>query len=136
MVPFFKLFAGGPIMPGTQPVSWVHREDAASILLSCCSSEKFSGPVNVVAPNPADMNALSSCLGRSLVRPSYLPVPEFALQLVLGEASQVVCRGQRVLPRRALNELPFEFAHPELQSALDAIFPSSARDQLRSLLSS
>ena len=36
-----------------------------------------------------------------LGRPSWLPVPDFALQTLLGEGAGVVLQGQRVLPARA-----------------------------------
>lgn len=39
--------------------------------------------------------------GTVLGRPSWLPVPDFALQTLLGEGAGVVLDGQRVLPARA-----------------------------------
>lgn len=38
--------------------------------------------------------------GTIMGRPSWLPVPDFALQTLLGEGASVVLEGQRVLPAR------------------------------------
>ena len=43
----------------------------------------FNGTYNATAPNPVRMSELCSSLGRVLGRPSWLPVPEFALQVNL-----------------------------------------------------
>ena len=54
-----------------------------------------------VAPNPVRMGELCSALGDVMQRPSFVPVPDFALQTLLGEGAKVVLEGQRVLPTRA-----------------------------------
>jgi len=46
-----------------------------------------------------------------------LPVPAFVLKAVMGDMSEAVLGGQRVLPRRAL-EAGYRFQHPELPAAL------------------
>ena len=48
-------------------------------------------------------------------------VPGFALRLTLGERAQAVLASQRVRPD-GLTELGFEFAYPELEEALEAIY--------------
>jgi hypothetical protein len=47
------------------------------------------------------MSELCSAIGGIMGRPSWLPVPEFALQTLLGEGASVVLDGQCVLPARA-----------------------------------
>jgi NAD dependent epimerase/dehydratase family enzyme len=37
-------------------------------------------------------------------RPALFPVPGFALRLVMGEASQLVTTGQRVIPQKAQDQ--------------------------------
>ena len=49
----------------------------------------------------ADFSAPARVTGTVLGRPSWLPVPDFALQTLLGEGAGVVLEGQRVLPARA-----------------------------------
>jgi hypothetical protein len=48
-----------------------------------------------------------------------MPVPGLALRALYGEMSEVVTKGARVLPAKAL-VLGYEFAHPRLEQALRA----------------
>lgn len=50
--------------------------------IEALQSESFSGVYNATAPNPVRMSELCSSLGSQLGRPSWLPVPDFALQVV------------------------------------------------------
>jgi len=59
-------------------------------------------------------------LGRVLHRPGFWPVPEFVVRILLGEMSDVLLKGQRVVPRRAL-EAGYVFKFPELEGALKEI---------------
>ena len=81
----FRLFAGGPIMPGNQWVSWIHRSDHIGLIQWALSTATVSGPINAVAPEPVTMNTFCEVLGRVLHRPSWLPVPGIALNILLGE---------------------------------------------------
>jgi NAD dependent epimerase/dehydratase family enzyme len=58
-----------------------------------------------------------------------MPVPGFALQVVLGELAGEALRSQRVMPA-VLTKAGFRWAHPTLESALRAALepePSAAR---------
>ena len=57
-------------------------------------------------------------LGRVLKRPALVAVPEFALRMLLGEATDGIVPGQRVVPRAAL-AAGYRFAFPTLREALD-----------------
>jgi len=116
----FRLFTGGPIMPGTQWVSWIHRRDHIGLTQWALSTPSVSGPVNVVAPEAVTMNRFCEGLGRVLHRPSWLPVPGFALHLALGELGTLMTRGQRVNPAKALSR-GYVFHYPKLEPALQAI---------------
>jgi uncharacterized protein (TIGR01777 family) len=113
----FQFFAGGPIGSGSQWFSWIHREDLVNIICTALQQTAWSGIYNATAPNPVKMAEFCATLGEVLSRPSWLPVPGFALELLLGEAAQVVLEGQRVLPQRLL-AAGFEFQYADLKPAL------------------
>jgi uncharacterized protein len=119
MLPPFRLGLGGPVAGGRQFVSWVHPDDLAGIALAALQDERWSGPVNATAPEPATNRDLSHALGRALNRPALLPVPGLALRALYGEMAQVVTTGARVLPAKPLM-LGYRFRHPQLDAALAA----------------
>jgi len=120
MVRPFKLGAGGPIGSGRQWVSWIHRDDLVSLILYAIDHDTLSGPVNATAPTPVRNADLAREIGRVLHRPSWLPVPEIALRVALGEVAGMLVRGQRVVPKKAL-AAGFRFAHADLRPALEGI---------------
>jgi uncharacterized protein (TIGR01777 family) len=120
MIPPFKLFAGGPIGKGRQWFSWIHIEDLVNLLITALDRPDMAGVYNATAPNPVRMSQFCQVLGDVLKRPSWLPVPPIALEILLGEGSKVVLEGQEVLPK-ALQALGFSYQYPQLQEALEDI---------------
>ncbi|WP_126147389.1 TIGR01777 family oxidoreductase [Synechococcus elongatus] len=118
----FKLFAGGPIGSGRQWVSWIQREDLVSLILEAIANPSYQGTYNATAPQAVRMADLSATLGEVLQRPSWLPVPAFALEALLGEGALLVLEGQQVLPKR-LEAAGFQFRYPDLKSALQQFLP-------------
>jgi uncharacterized protein (TIGR01777 family) len=116
----FRLFAGGPIMPGTQWVSWIHRRDHIGLIKWALTTLSISGPVNAVAPEAVTMKQFCGSIGRILHRPSWLPVPGFALRVALGELGTLMTTGQHVTPAKALSG-GYVFHYPKLEPALRAI---------------
>jgi len=55
--------------------------------------------------------------GEIMRRPSFVPVPAFALRLILGEMSTVVLEGQRASSKK-LTDLGFKFKFWSLEDAL------------------
>jgi uncharacterized protein len=120
MLPAFRLFAGGPIGTGKQWFSWIHRDDVVNLILYALENPQIEGVLNATAPHPVRMNELCETLGEILKRPSWLPVPSFALELLLGDGAKVVLEGQQVLPKRTLVS-GFQHQYPKLKSALEEI---------------
>jgi len=113
----FRLFAGGPLGTGKQWFSWIHLDDLVNLIQETINSAAYQGVYNATAPNPVRMSELCETLGEVMQRPSWLPVPEFALKLILGEAAQAVLEGQNVLPKRT-QEQGFTYQYPTLKPAL------------------
>ncbi|MEZ2277321.1 MAG: TIGR01777 family oxidoreductase [Microcoleus sp.] len=120
MLPAFRLFAGGPIGTGKQWFSWIHRDDVVNLILYALQNPQVEGVLNATAPHPVRMNELCETLGEVLQRPSWLPVPSFALELLLGDGAKVVLEGQQVLPKRTLLS-GFQYEYPQLRSAIEEI---------------
>lgn len=116
----FRLFAGGPIMPGSQWVSWIHRRDHIGLIQWALTTPTVSGPINAVAPEPVTMKTFCEVLGRVLHRPSWFPVPRIALNVLLGELGTLMTTGQRVIPAKAMAG-GYRFQYPMLEPALKAI---------------
>jgi uncharacterized protein len=116
----FRLYVGGPIMPGTQWVSWIHRRDHIGLIQWALMTPSVSGALNAVAPGAVTMNRFCEVLGRVLHRPSWFPVPGLVLQVALGELGTLMTTGQRVNPVKALSG-GYAFHYPMLEPALQAI---------------
>lgn len=113
----FKFFVGGPLGSGKQWLSWIHISDLANLFLFALDNKNVSGIANGVSPNPITMKEFAGTLGRAIKRPSFFRVPEFVLKIILGEASEAVIRGVRVVPKKILS-LGFKFEYENLTAAL------------------
>ena len=120
MVPPFRAFVGGPIAPGTQWVSWIHRVDLIGLVEWVLAHEQITGPVNAVAPGTVTMKEFCNILAAALKRPSWLPVPELALRLAFGELASFMTTGQQVIPKVALDN-GYPFRYPQLEFALTSL---------------
>lgn len=116
----FKMFAGGPIGTGRQWFSWIHREDLVSLIMRALTHSEMEGVYNATAPNPVRMEEVTTTLGQVMNRPSWLPVPGFALEAMLGDGAIVVLEGQQVLPKRTV-EAGFEYQYSTVKAALQEI---------------
>lgn len=117
MLPPFRFFMGGPLGSGRQMMSWIHLEDEVNAILAALENESLKGPINLTAPHAATMRDFARTLGRVVKRPAAFPVPAPALQLLLGEMSEMLLTGQNAVPDRLLKS-GFRFRFPDLEPAL------------------
>jgi uncharacterized protein len=120
MITPFRMFAGGPIGSGNQWFSWIHRDDLVNLIIQALTDGAMQGVYNATAPKPVRMNELCQVLGAVMNRPSWLPVPGFVLETMLGAGATVVLEGQEVLPKNTLNS-GFNYEYSEIQPALKQI---------------
>lgn len=116
----FKLFTGGPLGSGKQWMPWIHREDEINAILFILTHSNLSGPVNLTAPYPVTMKEFCFALGKVLRRPCWAPVPGFMLRLLLGEMSELLLGGQRVVPKKLL-DAGYVFRYSKCDDALKAL---------------
>lgn len=114
----FKLGLGGRLGDGKQWMPWIHVDDWVRQVLFALDNDKLQGPMNLTAPTPVTNQEFTKTMGSVLHRPTVLPVPEFALKLLLGEMANVVMQSQRVLPQASLDK-GFVFQHADLTGALE-----------------
>lgn len=112
----FKLFVGGPIGSGRQWVPWIHLVDAARAYEAAVTDEQYTGPINLVTGSVRNAE-LAAAIGKALGRPSWMPVPGFALKLAVGEMADYLLQGRRVVPAR-LRALGFTWQQPTLAGSL------------------
>jgi NAD dependent epimerase/dehydratase family enzyme len=120
----FKLGVGGPVAGGAQYLSWIHVEDLSEIIIAALSDDRWSGPINATAPEPASNREFSKALGSALKRPAVMPLPGFALHLLYGEMAEIITTGVRAMPAKPL-VLGYRFRHPELLEALRSVLDGS-----------
>ncbi len=113
----FRFFAGGPLGNGKQWFSWIHIADEARAIRYLIENPHAKGAFNLCAPNPITNGEFSHILGKVLHRPSFLPVPSFALQLAFGEKAGVLTGSQKQVPKKLL-ELGFTYLYQDAESAL------------------
>lgn len=116
----FRFFVGGPFGSGRQWFPWVHLDDVTGLTLHALQDERVDGALNVVAPGAVRLGAFCQSLGKVLKRPSWLPVPGFALRLVAGELGETMLWSQKVVPQVAL-QTGYTFRYPEVEEALRAV---------------
>jgi uncharacterized protein (TIGR01777 family) len=114
----FRWCVGGRVGSGDQVWSWIHVDDLVSLLVAAVEDPRWRGPVNAVAPGAVANREFAKAMGRALHRPAIVPVPAFALRILLGKAASFLTTGQRVVPRAA-TENGFLFRFPDVDSALE-----------------
>jgi uncharacterized protein len=117
----FKLAIGGRLGSGKQYMSWIALDDDLAAIVHVLNDESISGPVNLTAPNPVRNSEFTESLGRAVHRPTILPTPMFGLKIVYGDELVETLLGSQRVSSAKLQATGFEFAHPDLDEALDAI---------------
>lgn len=117
MLPAFRFGLGGPLGEGKHWFPWIHRGDMARIYAWLLTHETASGVYNASAPEPVTNAVFTRLLGKTLHRPTLLPMPEKLLRLLFGEMADLLLVSDRMLPARLMQE-GFRFEYSQLDQAL------------------
>ena len=118
LLPPTKMGGGGPVGGGRQIQSWISLDDEIYAIHHLLMQDTSQGAYNLTSPNSVSQKEFAKILGSVLRRPSFMPLPKFALQLMFGEMGKVlIIEGQDVKPTR-LQESGFTFTYSHLESCL------------------
>lgn len=118
----FRLGVGGIIGNGKMMTSWIDIDDLVRIYQFVIEKD-LDGTFNCVSPHPVSNYTLTKTLGRVLHRPTFLPIPEFALRIMYGEAASVLTGSKEIYPA-ALQEAGFTFRYPTIEASLGHLLGS------------
>jgi uncharacterized protein len=115
----FKLGIAGVIGSGRQYWPWIAIDDCVGVIDRALVDESLAGPINTVAPQQVTNREFTKTLGRVLRRPTALPMPAFAAQLIFGRemANETMLASERIEPKR-LREAGHEYRFRQLEPAL------------------
>lgn len=117
LLPLIKLGVGGALGSGKQWWAWISQVDEAAAIIHLINTPTASGAYNLTAPEPATCKQIVVALAKELKRPAIVPVPAFALKLVLGEAATELLLCSQNMSAEKLLATGFKFQHSTLSSA-------------------
>ncbi|WP_428026914.1 TIGR01777 family oxidoreductase [Arcobacter sp.] len=117
MITPFKLGLGGVIGSGKQAFSFIHIEDLLEAYKFVIENS-YEDTFNLTAPIPTTNKGLTLALGKTLKRPTILPLPEFVLNLIFSEGAKVLTDGQSVVPKRLL-DLGYKFKYKTIEETIE-----------------
>jgi uncharacterized protein (TIGR01777 family) len=103
---------------GQQWISWIGRDELASIIEFVLTNERLSGPVNAVSPNPLRNVEFATTATRALgLKPGGV-MPKFIVRLAIGEMGDEFALASRRAQPAKLLAAGYRFRYPELECAL------------------
>ena len=109
---------------GKQMVSWIHILDIIRMYEYAIENQQLSGVFNAAAPNPVNNKALTIAIAKKMKGNAFItiPVPSFALQLILGEMSIEILKSTTVSADKIRNS-GFHFLYPTIDAAVNELVP-------------
>lgn len=103
---------------GQQWMSWIGRDELASIIEFGLTNESLSGPVNAVSPNPLRNADFAATATRALALKPGRVMPAFIVRLVMGELGEEFALASRRAQPAKLLAAGYRFRFPDLADAL------------------
>ncbi len=103
---------------GQQWMSWVGRDELASIIEYALTTAALTGPLNAVSPNPLRNTEFAQVATKVLGHKSVSTMPAFLVRLVMGEmGEELILASRRIQPTKLL-AAGYQFRFPKLEEAL------------------
>jgi len=103
---------------GQQWMSWIGRDEVASIIEFALKTESLSGPVNTISPNLMRLSDFAKASTKALGQKPGGVMPAFLVRLFLGEmGEEFLLASRRVQPAKLL-AAGYRFRFPDLADAL------------------
>jgi uncharacterized protein (TIGR01777 family) len=116
----FNARLGSRLGDGKQWVPWIHIDDEVGIILHALEHPSYHGPVNLAAPNPVTNATMTKEIAAVLKKSTFVPVPAFALKMVMGEMGSIALDSTRAKPAVAMAN-GYTFKYTEMSNALAAV---------------
>lgn len=111
----------GRIGSGKQYISWIHMYDLVHAIQMLINNPKAKGPYNLVAPIATTNQQLSKAISKALKSPLQIPIAANILKIILGEAADLLIKGQKVIPYK-LQKAGYEFKYTDINEAVEQAF--------------
>ncbi len=103
---------------GRQWMSWIGRDELASIIEFVLRTDALSGPVNASSPNPMRLADFARVACAAMGQKLGGAMPAFVVRLLMGEmGEEFILASRRVQPAKLL-EAGYKFRYPDLADAL------------------
>lgn len=113
-----KFGLGAAFGSGKQFQSWIHLTDLVEMYLFAFQ-HNLEGIYNAVAPNPLSNKQLTVAIAKQLKKRLFMPnIPEFIMQIILGEMHEILFSSQNVDNKKIIKE-GFLFKFTSVENALD-----------------
>ncbi|MCA4132745.1 TIGR01777 family oxidoreductase [Arthrobacter sp. M4] len=116
LMPLLRAGLGGPLGNGLQHWPWITLDDETAALEFLLTAD-LEGPVNVCAPELADVNAIIFAIASALRRPALFRMPAPLLKLAMGHLADELILADQPLDSALLASAGFAWTHPTLQDA-------------------
>jgi len=103
---------------GQQWVSWIGRDELASIIEFALTTDSLTGPVNAVSPNPLRNAEFARVSTQALGQKSGGVMPAIIVRMIMGEMGEEFLLASRRIQPAKLLAAGYRFRFPELEGAL------------------
>lgn len=124
----FRQHLGGWIGTGSGWMPWIHIRDEVGIICLALEQADVAGPVNLTAPEPVRAREFGRVLGRTVSRRAWLPVPSPFVRMGLGVITDIIVKGQRVVPAK-ISAAGYRFRFPAVAAALQDLLGTEPDDE-------